>query len=444
MKDLGIITNQTPGSVTFDNYQEVKTQLQRYIQDKFTNIDYEKEGLAIAIENCDELKGLRDEVTTRQKTLKAGYSAPYITVEKMLDELVSIIDGPYKCAKQYVDSAEKKQKKEQILNYAMKKADELDKIGKRIIDSPAFFNDRWLLKGCKVKNYQDDIDKIFQQAAKDINTIQATAGDNTSILMAQYYETLSMNRVKSFLESLNESQEQTDSLAVESESNVLGYKILKITATQDQMASIMDQLDLMGVDVEELEDGMPKAMKELIKPDFYSFVAFDIETTGTYGAANRDGEAKIIEIGAVKIVDGEIVERFDELVNPERDIVPMVTRIHHITNEMVSDKPLVDEVIKKFHEFVGDNILVGHNIKSSDLRYITKAADKAGIHFSVPFLDTYLLAKKFKKQMKWENVKLPYLTKQYGFEHKEEHRAWSDAEVNAQVYFELQKLSLEN
>ena len=64
-----------------------------------------------------------------------------------------------------------------------------------------------------------------------------------------------MNRVKSFLESLNESQEQTDSLAVESESNVLGYKILKITATQDQMASIMDQLDLMGVDVEELEDG---------------------------------------------------------------------------------------------------------------------------------------------------------------------------------------------
>ena len=122
----------------------------------------------------------------------------------------------------------------------------------------------------------------------------------------------------------------------------------------------------------------------------------------------------------------------------------MVTRIHHITNEMVSDKPLVDEVIKKFHEFVGDNILVGHNIKSSDLRYITKAADKAGIHFSVPFLDTYLLAKKFKKQMKWENVKLPYLAKQYGFEHKEEHRAWSDAEVNAQVYFELQKLSLEN
>ena len=61
---------------------------------------------------------------------------------------------------------------------------------------------------------------------------------------------------------------------------------------------------------------------------------------------------------------------------------------------MVADKPPVDEVIKMFYEFVGDSILIGHNIKSSDLRYITKAANKAGVNFKVPFLDTYLLAKK--------------------------------------------------
>lgn len=444
MNDLGIIAGQTPGSVSFSNYEEVKRRIQTYVLNKFTNIDYEKEGLGIAIANYDELKEKRDELTTLQKTLKAGYSAPYITVEKMIDELVSIIDEPYKCAKKYIDEAEKKQKREQILNYATEKAEKIGRIGKKIISSPVFFKNDWLLKKYTVKKYQNEIDVIFDQATKDINTIQATAGDNTKILMAQYYETLSMDRVKSFLESLNDNQEQIDLIAVESENNVLGYKILKITATQDQMASIMDQLELMGVDVEELEDGMPKEMEELIKPDFNSFVAFDIETTGTYGAENGDGEAKIIEIGAVKIENGKIVEQFDELVNPERDIVPRVTRIHHITNEMVSDKPLVDEVIKRFHEFVGDNILVGHNIKSSDLRYITKAADKAGIHFSVPFLDTYLLAKKFKKQMKWEKLTLSYIAKQYGFEHKEAHRAWNDAEVNAQVYFELQKLDSKN
>lgn len=56
------------------------------------------------------------------------------------------------------------------------------------------------------------------------------------------------------------------------------------------------------------------------------------------------------------------------------------------------------------------------------------------------YLDTYLLAKKFKNIKNWKKVNLGYLAQQYGFEHKEAHRAWSDAEVNAQVYFELKRL----
>jgi DNA polymerase III epsilon subunit family exonuclease len=243
------------------------------------------------------------------------------------------------------------------------------------------------------------------------------------------------------LESLSENQELIDPIESASDNNVVGYKILKITATEDQMASILDQLELMGVDFEEIEDGMPKTMTELTEPEFDSFVAFDIETTGSNGAANGDVEAQITEIGAVRVVNGQIVERFDELANPGRDIVPRIARLTHITNEMVADKPPVEEVIRRFYEFVGDSPLVGHNIKSSDLRYIVKAANKAGVHIEVPFLDTYLLAKKFKCQMGWEKINLPYLANFYGFEHKETHRAWSDAEVNAQVYFELQKLS---
>jgi DNA polymerase III epsilon subunit-like protein len=107
---------------------------------------------------------------------------------------------------------------------------------------------------------------------------------------------------------------------------------------------------------------------------------------------------------------------------------------------MVADKPPVDEIIRRFHAFVGDSILVGHNIKSSDLRYICKAADKAGVHFDMPFLDTYILSKQYKEKMGWDKLSLSYLSEYYGFEHKEVHRAWSDAEVNAQIYFELQKL----
>lgn len=440
MNDLVILANQTPGIVTFDNYEEVKASLETYIE-RFADTDYEKEGIEIASADYEELKKMRDAVTKKQKELEKAYSAPYVTVEAMLKEIVSIIDVPYKKAKTFVDTAEKLQKKNEVMKYAEEKALEYGEVGKKIIESQAFFTGSWANKSTSAKSIHDAIDGILQRAVSDINTIQATGGENTSALMARYFETLSMDGVKSFLASLNESNITIDPLSVESENNVLGYKVLKITATEDQMASIMNQLEMMGVDVEEIEDGMPKAMEELTIPDFDSFVAFDIETTGSNGAANGDGEAQITEIGAVKVVNGQVVERFNQLANPGRSIIPMISRITHITNEMVVDMPSVDEVIKMFYEFVGNSILVGHNIKSSDLRYITKAANRAGIHFEVPFLDTYLLAKKYKNSQGWEKVNLGYLAQQYGFEHKEAHRAWSDAEVNAKVYFELQKLN---
>lgn len=440
MDNLTIISTSTPGIVTFDNFEEVKANLEAYVKENFEGNDYDKEGIDIATEDRDELKKMRDVVSKKQKEIEKIYSAPYVTVEGMLKELIGIIDVPYKRAKNYVDCALENEKRNAVLCYAQNKATVLGEIGQKIIDSPAFFNKKWLNKTTSDKSIHDEIDSIIQTAVKDINLIQATGGDNIPVLMARYYETLSMEGVSTFLENISSSQNVIDELAVESENNVKGYKILKITATEDQMASLMDQLEIMGVEVEEIEDGMPKPMEELTVPDFDSFVAFDIETTGTNGAANGDGEAKITEIGAVRVVNGQVVEKFDELANPGRDIVPRIARLTHITNEMVADKPPVDEIIRRFHEFVGDSILVGHNIKSSDLRYINKAADRAGVHFDVPFLDTYILSKNHKDKMGWDKLNLSYLSEYYGFEHKEVHRAWSDAEVNAQIYFELQKL----
>jgi len=440
MENLTIISTSTPGVVTFDNFQEVKINLLSYIQEKYEGKNYDEEGIRCATANRDELKKMRDVVTKKQKEIEKIYSAPYVNVEKLLKELVEIIDVPYKQAKTYVDTTLENEKRNSIMNYARTKADVLGELGQKVIESPVFFNKKWTNKTTSEKSIHDEIDNIIQNAAKDINTIQTTGGEHIPVLMARYYETLSMDGVSSFLENIVSSQETVDEIAVESEKNVKGYKVLKITATEDQMASIMHQLKIMGVEVEELEDGMPKAMEELTVPNFNSFVAFDIETTGTNGAANGDGEAKITEIGAVKVVDGQVVAKFDELANPGRKIVPRIARLTHITDEMVADKPSVDEVIQKFKEFVGDSIVVGHNIKSSDLRYITKAADKAGVHFNNRFLDTYVLAKQFKEQKNWDKLNLSYLSSFYGFEHQEVHRAWSDAEVNAKIYFELKEL----
>jgi DNA polymerase III epsilon subunit family exonuclease len=440
MKDLIIVANQKPGQVTFDNFNEVKNELQQYINNSFSNVDYSVDGIEAAIADKDELKRLRDTVSKRQKELKEAYSAPYVAVEKMLNELLDIIDEPYKTAKTFVEQNEKLQKQEEIMRFAHNQALKYGEEGKKIVESPAFFNKDWMLKKYTVKKYQDEISAKLQKAVSDANSIKSSGGKNIQALMARFYDTLSMDGVESFLKSLEDNYESQDINAVEEENSVVGYKILKITATEDQMASILDQLKLMRVDVEEIEDGMPKPMIELTVPDFNSFVAFDIETTGTNGAANGDDEAQITEIGAVRIVDGKVVDKFDELANPGREILPRISRLTHITNDMVADKPPVSEVIGRFKEFVGDSILVGHNIKSSDLHYITKAANKSGVKFDMPFLDTYILAKQFKAKMGWEKVNLQYLSNFYGFEHKEAHRAWSDAEVNAQVYFELQKL----
>ena len=440
MNQLTIIAHQTPGVVSFDNYDEIKAALQLKMR-RYDSIVFTKDDLDNAKDCLSEMKQDRDLISKVQKELEKAYSKPFEDVNMKLNELLAIVDESYKPLKSFVDETEKDEKEQAIYQFAVNVAEKYGEIGQKIVDSPAFFNKDWLLKKYTVKKYQDEIAEKVEQAARDIDAIQASGGKNTSALTAHYLSSLSMDSVKAFSETLQADMAMDDLNAQNSENLVLGYKILKITATEDQMASLLNQMELMGVDVEELEDGMPKSMTERVIPDFTSFVAFDIETTGSFGAASGDSEAKITEIGAVRVVDGKVVERFDELANPGRKIVPKIARLTHITDEMVQDKPPVDEIIRMFADFCGDSILVGHNIKSSDLHYITKAAKKAGVKLENSFLDTYILAKRFKKEMGWEVVNLGYLSEYYGIEHKDKHRAWSDAEANAEVYFRLKELA---
>lgn len=104
---------------------------------------------------------------------------------------------------------------------------------------------------------------------------------------------------------------------------------------------------------------------------------------------------------------------------------------------MVKDKPPIDEMIHKFKDFVGEVILVGHNIKSCDISYITKAAKRAGIAFDNDYFDTYRYAKTMKDVIGWENVRLEYLFQQFGISQPDAYRAWCDAEENVGVYFSL-------
>ena len=439
MDNLIVNSPAITGVASFNNFEEIKASLEEKIK-IYESMAYTADNLDAARNSLKELEADKKEVKRVQKELKAVYSSPFADVEQKLSELLEIIDRPYLPLKQFISEEEKKEKREEIMAYAQKASVTLGEHAKKVLESPAFFDDKWLNKTTTAKNYQDAITEIINQAANDINTIQMTGAEHISALMARYYENLSMDGTKEFLSTLESGALEGGLLETSSEDAVIGYKVLKIYGTSEQMANLMNQLDVMGMECDEIEDGMPKDLEELELPDFDSFVAFDIETSGTFGAANGDGPAEITEIGVVKVVDGVVVDKKDWLCNPGRKITPMVSKLTHITDEMVADQPSVSEVISEFRDYIEGFPIVGHNIKSSDLNYINKAAKRAGVILTSPFFDTYIYAKKFKESQGWDNVKLEYLSEQFGIEQNEAHRAGCDAEANVEVYFKLREL----
>ena len=104
-----------------------------------------------------------------------------------------------------------------------------------------------------------------------------------------------------------------------------------------------------------------------------TFVVFDTETTGF--SAEKD---RIVEIGAVKIRNGAIVEERDWLINPQMAIPKRATRVHGITDEMVKGKPSFAEAYPEFQAFVGDAVLIAHNARF-DVAMVREEAARAGL-----------------------------------------------------------------
>lgn len=162
--------------------------------------------------------------------------------------------------------------------------------------------------------------------------------------------------------------------------------------------------------------------------DFDSFVCFDFETTGL----NRD--ARIIEIGAVKVKEGYMVARYSSLVDPECEITPMITNITGISNEMVAGKPKIGELIPSFFAFTEGLPMVAHNA-AFDRRFLERDAQACGYYFDNEVFDTLWFSKKVLPEL--PSHKLTVLTAALGIAHNDAHRAWCDAECTARLYMYL-------
>lgn len=157
-----------------------------------------------------------------------------------------------------------------------------------------------------------------------------------------------------------------------------------------------------------------------------SYVAFDLETTGLSVEENC-----IIEFGALKVRDGAVADRFMTFVKPEEEITERITEITGITNAMTEDAPPIEQVMKAFVDFCGDDVLIGHNLLF-DFSFAKKYAGRCGYSFEKKGIDTLKIARTVCTGV--VSKSLGSLCDYYGIVNDQAHRAYHDALATAKLY----------
>lgn len=163
------------------------------------------------------------------------------------------------------------------------------------------------------------------------------------------------------------------------------------------------------------------------------YVVFDLETTGL--SPERD---EIIEISGIKVRGGQTDSEFSTLVNPGRPIPYSATSINGITDEMVENAPVLKDALISFLEFAGNDILVGHNIHSFDMRFLYAGARRElDRTIDNDYVDTLYLARNLLPLSKF---RLTDIASYFHLETKGAHRALQDCTMNQQCYEKMREL----
>ena len=188
---------------------------------------------------------------------------------------------------------------------------------------------------------------------------------------------------------------------------------------------------IYGVEGYLVDDGVPLALNEKGQNLDDTYVVFDLETTG-FSSKND----KIIEIGAVKIQNGVIIDNFSEFVNPRRPIPYNITELTGINDDMVRDAQAIEEILPRFIEFIGDSVVVAHNA-GFDCSFISKNCNDLGLAFTPTVVDTVPLCRFLYPELK--SVKLNLVAKYLGVKLESHHRAVDDAKATADILVECFK-----
>ena len=169
-------------------------------------------------------------------------------------------------------------------------------------------------------------------------------------------------------------------------------------------------------------------------PDEY--IVFDIETTGLDSKFDE-----IIEIGAIKVKNGEVINTFNSLIKPQQEINEFITALTGITNEMVADAPNIEEVLPQFLNYICHDILIGHNV-NFDINFVYDWSLFLGLSpLTNNFIDTMRIGRRLLPEL--GHHRLIDLAKNFKVDIEGNHRALKDVYITNDVYINLRKLVAE-
>ncbi|MBR3161628.1 MAG: PolC-type DNA polymerase III [Bacilli bacterium] len=286
--------------------------------------------------------------------------------------------------------------------------------------------------------------KLIKQAIKwGHSGIAITDHDGCQAFPHVFNEVTNHNKkiLAPFKDKIKELEEKKNDI---DKDNICDIKLIddEIETIKKEMVSAPTFRAMYGTELEMSNDTLDIVINPNDNNLYNStYVIFDTETTGF----NPGLHDSMIEIGAVKMKDGAIIESFDELINPGVLIDSEITELTGIDNRMVKDCPNEEIVTKKFKEWIGDLPLVAHNA-TFDVNMLESAYHKYNLgKLENPVLDTLIISQIINKDLKRHN--LSALTKNYGLTFEESdgtesghhHRADYDAEFTGYIFFKMLK-----
>ena len=222
-------------------------------------------------------------------------------------------------------------------------------------------------------------------------------------------------------------KEGISSVAFTDHGNVMAYPEIQSYVSKHEGFKPIYGIEAYVVnDIDMLGDNLECVRSERLDRDI---VVFDIETTGFSPVTNE-----IIEIGAVKICNGEITDRFSVFVKPSKSIPKRIAELTGINNELVEDAEAINVILPRFLEFVEGSILVAHN-SSFDISFIKEAAKRLDRQFDYKSIDTWTLSRLLFHEL--SSYSLDNVAKACSVSLENHHRAVDDAEATAEIYMKM-------